>query len=376
MKVVSVNVPLSCDEETRFRTDQFSEGTSPYRTRPARKYEVMVGTGLLKSAGELISKVTKAEKIAVVTDDTVDTLYAGAFEENLQAAGFQTVKFSFLHGEERKNGTTFLDLLNFLAENEITRTDALVALGGGVVGDLAGFAAASYLRGIDYIQVPTTLLSQVDSSVGGKTAIDLEAGKNLAGAFYHPKLVICDCATLDTLTSEVFTDGCAEVIKYGILGDEKLFGELWEKGQDFEREDIIGTCVEIKALLVEKDERDVSERRLLNLGHTLGHAVEARSGFAVPHGKAVAIGMATVARAAAKQGLCSGETAGGILEVLEKFGLPTTTDYSIDELLPHMLSDKKRTGAVMHVIVPKKLGECGIVPMELPRLRDFMASGL
>jgi len=339
-------------------------------------YDVLVGSGLLPSAGEIIRGASKASRVAIITDDNVDAIYGEDFEKILQEAGFETIKFVFPHGEESKNGETFLKILSFLAKNQITRGDAVAALGGGVVGDIAGFAAASFLRGIDFIQIPTTLLAAVDSSVGGKTAIDLPQGKNLVGAFYQPKAVMCDYDTLKTLKPEVFTDGCAEVIKYGVLADGAFFDHLLEHGKAFDMEYAISRCVAIKRDFVIADEWDRGLRQLLNLGHTLGHAVEARSGYAVSHGCAVSIGMAVVSRASARAGLCAAATAATIVDILEKFGLPTRTEYSMDELFLPMLSDKKRSGDTVNVIVPKRIGECEILPMKIDELKTFMASGL
>ena len=291
-------------------------------------------------------------------------------EESLKSAGFSVVSYVFPAGEESKNGQVFLDLLNFLAENRLTRSDLIVALGGGVVGDLAGFAAASYLRGVRFLQVPTTLLAAVDSSVGGKTAIDLPAGKNLAGAFCQPSLVLCDTDTLNSLPTDIFRDGCAEVIKYGVLYDPKLFAHLEEKGLAFDREAVVTRCVELKRDVVMEDEFDTGARMKLNLGHTVGHGVEAKSRFAISHGKAVAIGMAIVSRASN-----CGDTP-RILALLEKFGLPTRTDYSADDLFTYTLSDKKRSGGTVNLIIPRAIGDCDIVPTKVESLKSFIQAGL
>ncbi len=263
-----------------------------------------------------------------------------------------------------------MELLNFLARNKLTRTDLIVALGGGVVGDLAGFAAASYLRGIRFIQVPTTLLAAVDSSVGGKTAIDLPAGKNLAGAFCQPSLVLCDTDTLNSLPPDIFRDGCAEVIKYGVLYDPALFAHLEEKGLAFDREAVITRCVEWKRDVVMEDEFDTGARMKLNLGHTIGHGVEARSHFGISHGKAVAIGMAIVSRASH----CSDN--GKILGILHKFGLPVSTQYTAEDLYTYTLSDKKRTGGTVNLILPRSIGRCDIVPTPVENLKSFIQAGL
>lgn len=343
----------------------------------SKDYSVRIGSGLLSGLGREAAQVTKAKKIAIVTDSHVAPLYLENAKASLAAGGFPDVcVFPIPAGEASKNGQTYLSLLNFLAENHLTRSDCLIALGGGVVGDLSGFAAATYLRGISYIQVPTTLLAAVDSSVGGKTAIDLPAGKNLAGAFYQPSLVLCDTDTLNTLPPDIFRDGCAEVIKYGVLYDEALFSHLAEAGLDFQREDVIARCVELKRDVVARDEFDRGERQKLNLGHTIGHGVEAQSGFAVSHGKAVAIGMAIVCRAGCALGICDGKTRDDVLAVLHTFGLPVSTDYSAEALYRSALSDKKRSGGTVNLIIPQAIGSCVIRPTPVEELQDFIASGL
>ena len=267
----------------------------------SRSYEIHIGAGLLPEAGEKIRPFCPGGLCAVVTDDIVDGLYADRLEQSLASADLRVVKFVFSHGEQGKNAENYLSLLNFLAENGLTRADCVVALGGGVPGDLAGFAAATYLRGVGFVQIPTTLLAAVDSSVGGKTAIDLPAGKNLAGAFYQPDLVLCDTDTLATLPDKQFRAGCAEVIKYAMLFDAEMFSDLMVSGPAFRPESVIARCVEFKREIVTADEFDRGCRQLLNLGHTVGHAVEKLSGFTVLHGQAVAIGMSVIARACAEK---------------------------------------------------------------------------
>ena len=281
------------------------------------KYDVKIGSGLLSSLGNEVAAVTKVGVAAIVSDSNVWPFYGETAQKSLENSGFSVVSFVFPAGESSKSGAVYLDLMNFLAENHVTRSDCLIALGGGVVGDLTGFAAATFLRGIHYIQVPTTLLASVDSSVGGKTAINLDAGKNLAGAFYQPKLVLCDTDLLESLPKETFIDGCAEVIKYGVLYDPELYAHLEEKGLFFDRESVIARCVELKRDVVAEDEFDTGSRMKLNLGHTIGHGVEKGSNFTVSHGKAVAIGMAIVSRAAAQLGFCSQETAKSIEKILK-----------------------------------------------------------
>ena len=336
----------------------------------SKKYDVLIGSGLLANIGTEAKKLGKASTVCIVSESNVWPLYGKTVQESLETAGFRVVAYVSPAGEKSKNGMNYLQLMNFLAENKLTRTDLILALGGGVVGDLAGFAAATYLRGIRFIQVPTTLLAAVDSSVGGKTAIDLPAGKNLCGAFCQPSLVVCDTDTLNTLPEDIFRDGCAEVIKYGILYDETLFSLLENTGLHFDRERVIARCVELKRNVVMEDEFDTGTRMQLNLGHTIGHGVEARSNFGLSHGKAVAIGMAIVTRASR----CV--DADRILACLEHFGLPITTDYPVEDIFRYSLSDKKRTGSTIHLIIPEKIGCCKTVPTPVENLKTFIEEGM
>ena len=336
----------------------------------SRNYTVTIGSGLRNSVCQVLNKLTNAEKVCIVSDDNVFPLYGTTLSESLTADGFSTSAFVFPAGEERKNGFTYLGLLEHLAENGLTRSDCIIALGGGVVGDLAGFAAATYLRGIPCIQIPTSLLAMVDSSVGGKTGIDLDAGKNLCGAFYQPAAVICDTDVLSTLPEDVFRDGCAEVIKYAVLFDPELFRLLEQKGMDFDREAVIARCVEHKRNVVTGDEFDHGKRMLLNLGHTVGHAIEKCSNYAISHGKAVAIGMAMICRAVK----CP--DADRISALLEKFGLPITTTLPAKSLWDAALSDKKRSGNLVNLIAPNAIGNCSIVPTKVDELKTFIEEGM
>lgn len=336
----------------------------------SKTYDILIAGGLLARLGAETAKLGKAKKVCIVSETNVWPLYGEAARDSLENEGFDVSTFVFPAGEASKNGDTYLKLLNFLAENQLTRSDIIIALGGGVVGDLAGFAAATYLRGIRFIQVPTTLLAAVDSSVGGKTAIDLDAGKNLAGVFWQPSLVLCDTDTLNTLPEDVFRDGCAEVIKYGILYDPELFDHLEDSGLQFNREWVIARCVELKRNVVMEDEFDTGARMKLNLGHTIGHGVEAMSRFAVSHGSAVAIGTAIVARASQCR------DAARILTVLKAFGLPTQTMYSAEDLFIYTLSDKKRSGDSISLIVPEAIGSCHIISKPVNELKSFIEAGL
>lgn len=342
----------------------------------SKEYDVLIGSNLLAKIGTYAVRLKGNPKVAIVSDSTVWPLYGQTVTESLQNAGCEVINFVFPAGEASKNIDTYFSIVDFLANNRLTRSDLLIALGGGVVGDITGFAAATYLRGISYIQVPTTLLSMVDSSVGGKTAIDLPAGKNLVGAFYQPELVLCDVDTLSTLPQNIFCDGCAEVIKYGVLFDSKLFAHLEETGLGFDRKYVISRCVALKRDVVEADEFDTGMRQKLNLGHTIGHAVEANSQFTISHGQAVAVGMAIITKSAAAQAQCSNELYLQLLRVLKKFLLPCETDYSASTLFKHALSDKKRSGSTVSLIVPKEIGECKIVKTPVDELLHFIELGL
>ena len=344
--------------------------------RASRNYDVLIGSGLLDTVGTYISQFKNVSKVCIVSDSNVWSIYGNTTVSSLNQAGFDAVHFVFSAGEESKNPSTYMELLNFLAENQITRSDMIIALGGGVVGDLAGFAAATYLRGIPYIQIPTTLLAAVDSSVGGKTAIDLPAGKNLAGAFCQPALVICDVDCLNTLPEDIFRDGCAEVIKYGILYDPELFASLAAAGLNFDRESVIARCVELKRDVVAEDEFDTGMRMKLNLGHTFGHGVEKLSNYHVSHGKAVAIGMATAVRAASAMELCTPDVKDAILDTLKIFGLPISCSFTTGALADAMLSDKKRTGDSLSLILPRSIGACTIYPIPVTETETFIKAGL
>jgi len=342
----------------------------------SKEYQILIGSGLISQLGTYVAGIKKPCKAVIISDSNVWHLHGAAAETSLLAAGFDTLHYCFPAGEASKNAATYLNILNYLADHKLTRSDVIIALGGGVVGDVTGFAAATYLRGISYIQVPTTLLAMVDSSVGGKTAIDLPAGKNLVGAFYQPSLVLCDLDMLDTLPADIFRDGCAEVIKYGVLYDRALFDQLVQSGLDFDRESVVSRCVELKRNVVMDDEFDTGARQKLNLGHTIGHGVEAQSNFTISHGQAVAIGMAIIAKAANALGICSAETAQNIHSVIERFGLPSDSPYNAKQIYSSALSDKKRSGDTVNLIVPEAIGSCIIRPTPVSQLESFIEAGL
>lgn len=342
----------------------------------SKSYQVRIGHSLLPQLGAQISALGQVRKVCIVSDSNVWPLYGEQVLMSLLKAGLQACYFLIPAGEESKNGSNYLELLNSLAENRLTRTDVIVALGGGVVGDLAGFAAATFLRGIRFVQVPTTLLAAVDSSVGGKTAIDLPSGKNLAGAFCQPSLVVCDIDTLDSLPEDIFRDGCAEVIKTAVLFDPSLFKTLCRDGIAFDRESVIACCVTHKRDVVNADEFDRGVRQKLNLGHTIGHCVETLSNYSLSHGKSIAIGTAIVTRAAANLGLCTRETATKIQWLLMNFELPTTTKLSAKKMAACARTDKKRSGATINLIIPKEIGNCAIYPIPMNDIESVIEAGL
>lgn len=341
----------------------------------SRSYDVRIGRGLLDDCGRQIAERVRCASAAVVADDTVYALYGERVCASLEAAGVRTVCYVFPHGEKSKNLLEYAKILNFLAENRVTRADALIALGGGVTGDLGGFAAATYLRGIPFVQLPTTLLAAVDSSVGGKTAVNLPAGKNLAGAFYQPELVLCDLDTLDSLPREIFLDGCAEVIKYAVLGSRELLALLADIPSGKGLEEVTARCVEMKRDFVQSDELDRGARQMLNLGHTFGHAVEASSRFTLSHGKSVAIGMAMILRAACSRGLCSAETRDAVIALLQRYGLPTECPYPADMLLGALSADKKIFGTRLNLVVPTDIGACRLLPVGVDELSGWLRDG-
>lgn len=339
-------------------------------------YDVTIGKGLLNDCGTIIREIQPACTVAVISDTNVAPLYLDRVIKSLESAGFKTCSFVFPAGERSKNMSTLSEILEFLAENRLTRSDCLIALGGGVVGDITGFAAGCYLRGLPFVQLPTTFLAAVDSSVGGKTAVDLNGGKNLAGLFIQPSAVICDTDCMSTLSDEIFADGTAEAIKTGILNGEELFS-IMESGDIKANLDyIVEKCVCHKAAVVEEDEFETGLRRTLNLGHTVGHAIEKCSNYEISHGHAVAIGTAIIARAAVNLGFTERECAERIITLLEKNGLPTCTVYSADQLTDAALSDKKRAGSVITMIIPRNIGECAMETILVTQLTHFISAGL
>ena len=335
-------------------------------------YDVVIERGLLHRVGEESAKLMRPCKAVIVSEEKIFTLYGAALKDSLQRSGFEVVSFLHEGGEEAKGLAVFGALQSFLCENHFSRSDAIFALGGGVTGDLAGFAAATYQRGIAFVQVPTTLLAAVDSSVGGKTAVNLPEAKNQVGCFYQPKAVFCDPEVLKTLSAEDYRCGCAEVIKYGVLGNAEFFAEIEETDIRKQEEHVISTCIEMKRDIVKVDEFDNGLRRLLNLGHTIGHAVEKCSEFEINHGDAVAMGLAAIMRGAAERGICSAEDCGRVIDVLKKYNLPTELCFGSHELFEACKVDKKISGGRMHLIVPEEIGKCRIIPIEIDEIQSWL----
>ncbi len=334
----------------------------------SRSYPIHIGAGLLDSLGAFIRDTLGDVAVAVVTDDNVAPLYLSRAVKSLLSAGLKVKSITLPHGEETKCLARLEDLYGFLCHARITRKDAVVALGGGVIGDLTGLAAATFLRGVHFVQVPTTLLSQVDSSVGGKVAVDLPQGKNLVGAFYQPDLVVIDPDTLNTLTPEFWRDGLGEVVKYGCIGDESLFA-LLEKcapgGRDAlmaEIDTILAHCVQAKADVVAKDERDTGLRMTLNFGHTIAHAVETCQHYTgLRHGEAVSLGMHLMTRLTEQKGLTIPGTADRLDALLAALSMPMALpDIPEEDLISAMFMDKKIFGQVLRVIALNHIGKCFI----------------
>ena len=335
---------------------------------PQGGYPVHIRRGVLRGAGALLRPLG-IRRWAVAADDTVAALYGGTLLDNLHAAGLTGELLTFPAGEEHKTPETWLTLCRQLAQRGFTRADGVLALGGGVTGDLAGFAAACYQRGMPLVQIPTTLLAQVDSAVGGKAAVDLPEGKNQLGAFYQPSLVIVDPDCLATLPERQLRSGMAEVIKYGFIRDIALL-ELLETDAP-EWTDIIARCLRVKAALVAADERDTGARRLLNFGHTFGHAYEAAGGYgAYTHGEAVAAGMVAMLRWQLRRGDAVSEAYHRLLALLERWGLPASLPVAAEELAGYMKQDKKREGETLHAVLLRAAGDACVEDVHLAALLE------
>ena len=327
-------------------------------------YDVLIGSGLSAKIGEYLIELGRSGKVMIVSDTHVAPLYAEGVADELVYRGFEPSIFTFDAGEESKNLKTYTDLLAFLAEEGFTRTDTVLALGGGVVGDLAGFAAATYMRGIHFVNMPTSLLAAIDSSVGGKTAVDLPQGKNLVGAFYQPELVLFDTDFMKSLPYDEIRNGLGEGVKYAVLEGGEIFDILSSGLTSENLEDFIALSVDAKRRIVEADEKEGGLRKLLNLGHTVAHAVETLTEFVVPHGVAVAYGVRVMARLACDRGELPEEEFFKIEELLLENDLALELN-PIEELIPFFSADKKKAGKTLTLVTIAGIGDCRLTDVDI-----------
>ena len=336
----------------------------------SKVYDIVIGENLLNDCGSYIKNAVSPCKAMILSDSNVAPIYMERVEKSLKNAGFDVYSHIFPAGEQNKVFETVYKIDIALAEALFTRSDIVVALGGGVTGDMAGFAAAVYMRGIRFVQLSTSLLSDIDSSVGGKTGCDLPNGKNLVGAFHQPEIVVIDTKALDTLPEKYICDGMGEAVKYGVIRSKELFDKI-ENGYD--TENLIYDCVRIKCDIVENDERESGERKLLNFGHTLGHSIEKYYNFdKFSHGEAVAIGMVMMAKAAEKNKICDVGVSEKIANACRKFNLPTECDAPLAELVEICLSDKKQASGGIDLILPTEIGNCIIKRVANSELYEFL----
>lgn len=342
-------------------------------------YDIIIEKGAIKHLGEVVEKHLKGRRAVVITDKNVRNIYLDKIEKSLEGRDFEWTILSVEPGETSKSLEVFEDISNHLVELGVDRNDLIIAFGGGVVGDLAGFIASVYLRGVPYIQVPTTLLSQIDSSVGGKTAINLPGGKNMIGSFYQPKEVLIDPELLITLEDRVFSDGLGEAIKYGCICDKKLF-ELLEKHNGIDNimnviEDIIYETCRIKSSIVQEDEKEASRRVLLNFGHTLGHAIERYYDYRkYSHGEAVGLGMVAITENTEAMGITAEGTATAIKSLLQKYDLPVEMDKkTYPDLVKLAYNDKKSMGKSIKLIVLEEVGTAKIITVTKEDLHKYLA---
>lgn len=338
-----------------------------------KPYDILIEEGALKNISKhLLEKYSSPRKVCVITDSNVGSQYADQLVKNLQAASYDAFRIVFPSGEHSKNLTTFTNILEAMGDSELSRSDIVLALGGGVVSDIAGFAAGTYMRGIDFVFVPTTLLAIIDSSVGGKNAVNLLSGKNLAGLFWSPSLVIVDPEVLDSVEPEKMQDGLVEALKAAVISDSGLVAQIEKRNYDY----LIERCISIKKALVEVDEYDTGLRQLLSFGHTIGHGIEKISSYSTTHGVAVAKGMVGEARAAYELGYCKTDMSSELARILQGFGIDTSLNYDPMELYNHALVDKKIKEGTINMIVPEVIGKCTTRRISLYDLQKFMEAAV
>ena len=349
------------------------------KVRASKEYNVEIGDGIVSKLGEMTKAVCpKAIKALIVSETNVASLYLDVVKAQIEGAGIEVSTYVFEAGEKSKNINEIAGMWDKMAEAGFTRTDIVVGLGGGVTTDMAGFAASTFLRGIDVIQVPTSLLAMVDASVGGKTGIDIPMGKNQVGAFWQPSLVLEDTSFLKTLPDDVFTEGMGEVTKYAFIMDEKLM-DLLEKQNGNIRDDaqvlenVIGMCVADKAEVINEDENDNGRRQILNYGHTAGHVIERDSGFTKPHGICVAKGMGIFMDACVKEGTLSAEDAKRMKDLLAMYKLPVSDEITAEDIVKGAMNDKKKRGNTLSVILVNKIGQAEIKKMTAEEFLKFLS---
>jgi 3-dehydroquinate synthase len=347
-------------------------------TLPEHSYDLTIEKGGLADIGTWASQLWSPQKVAIITDANVDKLYADFVLASLQSAGFETSKIVVPAGEQSKSLTVAAEIYDCLADEGLTRSDGIIALGGGVVGDLAGFVASTYMRGLHFLQVPTTLLAQVDSSIGGKTAVNSAKAKNLIGTFAQPDGVLIDPDTLNTLEIRRIREGIAEIIKSAAIADQEFWQQLAQlkDEQDLVAHavEIISACCKIKRSVVEEDELDHGVRLLLNFGHTIGHALENTAGYGIlTHGEGVAIGMSQITKAAEAKQLTPKGTTEQLNQMLEKFHLPITTDkWDKEQLYMALTHDKKTRGATIKIILLETIGQAKIVQIPIEEMKSYL----
>jgi len=347
--------------------------------------QVRIARGSRSQLGKMMREEFKSKapvRVGVITDMNVASIYLEAVVQDLIGEGYQVWSYGLKPGDESKSMESLNEILCAMAREGFNRQDVLVALGGGVTGDITGFAASVYMRGLSYIQLPTTLLASIDSSIGGKTGINLACGKNMAGTFYNPSFTLIDPEFLMTLPSEIYRDGLAEAVKYGVIGTPDIWKQIRELGKalpldpkmiDQEKQmELIKSCVELKIKIVREDQRDYGKRMLLNFGHTIGHAIEQHSSYRISHGEAVAMGMVLESKWTYEMGLAKKDISSQIEEILLEVGFSLDfNSIKLEELYPYMAMDKKHQGTTMTIVVPQDLGCCELREIEEEQLREF-----
>ena len=342
-------------------------------------YTIEIKKYLLDEIGVKLLSFKSLSKVCIITDINVHKLYTHHLVQSLTNTGFEVHKIVFDNGENTKSFEHLEQIINYLADEKFTRSDLLIALGGGVIGDLTGFAASIYQRGMDYIQIPTTLLAAVDSSVGGKTAINLHAGKNLVGTFWQPKAVYLDTALLETLPKKELQNGLSEIIKSGVILDKSILQKLdshepSELGMIIE--DLIISAINVKKQIIEIDERDSGLRQILNLGHTIGHSIEKCSNFTIPHGMAVAIGLMAIVKISEKKGTAKKHMSLFLSQLYEKYSFDLSCKFTAAQLAKAANSDKKRHGDAITIAVPQEFGKCTLQDVNINQLEELFEIGL